>query len=220
MRHPLSLGPPLRQAVAPLFVAVAIVLVLLPLSPPYDLQVFLRAGHAVLHDLQVYPPPGSPAAYSGHSFVYPYFAVWPFVPLAMMSPGLSTALFFALSIGAMLAACVAAAGGDTRPAALVMCSSFAITGLQLGALSPLLCAGAVFLWRLRDRPAGFAVLAAAVVVSKLFLAPLLVWPLLARAACVRLRTALTLGSSRWVSCGPPPDRRPRSGPVRLGAHEA
>ena len=125
-------------------------------------------------------PPARRRPTRGTRLVYPYFAVWPFVPLAMMSPGLSTALFFALSIGAMLAACVAAAGGDTRPAALVMCSSFAITGLQLGALSPLLCAGAVFLWRLRDRPVGFAVLAAAVVVSKLFLAPLLVWLPLAR----------------------------------------
>jgi hypothetical protein len=161
-------------------VAVAIVLVLLPLSPSYDLDVFLRAGHAVLHGLQVYPRPGSGAVYSGSSFVYPYAAVWPFVPLSLLPAGLSTPLFFAASVGAMLAACVVAAEGDTWRATLVLCSSFAITGLQLGALSPLLFVGAVFLWRLRDRPIGFALLAAAVVASKLFLAPLLVWLLLAR----------------------------------------
>jgi hypothetical protein len=63
---------------------------------------------------------------------------------------------------------------------LTLCTAFTITGLQLGALSPLLFVGAVFLWRLRDRPVPLALLAAPVIACKLFLAPLLVWLLLAR----------------------------------------
>jgi alpha-1,2-mannosyltransferase len=158
----------------------AIVVVFLPLSRAYDLGVFLKAGSAVIHGLRVYPRPGTPAVYSGFSFVYPYFAVWPFVPLAVLSPTLGTAVFFAISAGAVIAACFVEADGDPRPAMLVLCTSFTITGLQLGALSPLLMAGAVFLWRLRDRPLAFALLAAPVIACKLFLAPLLAWPLLAR----------------------------------------
>jgi alpha-1,2-mannosyltransferase len=189
----MSLRPSFLRAVAPLLVTAAIVLVLLPLSPAYDLHVFLRAGYAVLHALQVYPRPGSPAVYSGFSFVYPYAAVWPFVPLSAISPELSTAVFFAVSISALFAACVFAVDGDTWPATLVLCSSFAITGLQLGALSPLLCAGAVLLWRLRDRPVAVGVVAAAVVASKLFLLPLLVWLLLARRRrALAYASALTL----------------------------
>ncbi len=172
--------PDLRRASAPLLLVAVIVVVFLPLTPSYDLDVFLRAGYAVLHGQHVYPSPGSPAVYSGSSFVYPYFAVWPFVPLAAMPSGVSTMLFFIVCVCAVLAACFVAAKGDPWPATLTLGTAFTITGLQLGALSPLLFVGVVFLWRLRDRPLAFALLAAPVVASKLFLAPLLVWLLLAR----------------------------------------
>ena len=161
-------------------VLVTIVVVILPLSRSYDLDVFLRAGYAALHGQQIYPSAGSPTVYSGSAFVYPYFAAWPFVALAGISAGLSTTLFFAACACAVLVACLIGAKGDVWPAALTLCTAFTITGLQLGALSPLLFVGAVFLWRLRERPLAFALLAAPVIACKLFLAPLLVWPLLAR----------------------------------------
>jgi alpha-1,2-mannosyltransferase len=116
-----------------------IVVVFLPLSPAYDLDVFLRAAYAALHGLHVC----SSAVYSGFSFVYPYFALWPFVPLVALSPGLSTILFFALGSGAVIAACLVAADDDPWRTLLVLCTAFTITGLQLGALSPLLFAGAL-----------------------------------------------------------------------------
>jgi hypothetical protein len=169
-----------RQAGIPLLLVGAIAALFLPLTPTYDLNVFLHAGRAALDGRQIYPTPGSPAVYSGFSFVYPYFAVWPFVPLAALPSGLSTTLYFAISVGAVLAASYIAADGDPWPPALVLCTTYTITGLQLGALSPLLFAGTVLMWRLRGRPVAFALLAAPVVASKLFLAPLLLWPLLAR----------------------------------------
>jgi hypothetical protein len=110
--------------------------------------------------------------------VYPYFAVWPFVPLAALGHGLASAVFISIVVVAVVAACFAASDRDPWRAALVLASAYTITGLQLGALSPLLFAGAVFLWVLRDRPVAFALLAAPVIGSKLFLAPLLLWPLL------------------------------------------
>ena len=161
-------------------ILILIVFVFLPLSPSYDLDVFLRAGYAAVHHQSVYPSPGSQAVYSGSSFVYPYFAVWPFAAIAGMSSGLSTMLFFGACVCAVLVACLVGARRDPWPAALTLGTAFTITGLQLGALSPLLFVGAVLLWHVRDRPPAFALLAGPVVACKLFLAPLLVWLLLAR----------------------------------------
>jgi len=158
----------------------AVVVVFLPLTPAYDLEVLLQAGRAVPHGLAVYPSPSSPAVYSGSSFVYPYLTVWPFVPLAALPIWLATALFFMIVVGAVLTASFLGSERDPVIAVLVLATSFTLTGLQLGTLSPLLFAGAVFLWRLRDRPVAFGLLAGPVVASKLFLVPLLAWPLLAR----------------------------------------
>lgn len=158
----------------------AIVTVLLPLTPSYDLDVFLRAGHALLHGQGVYPSPNSAAVYSGHSFVYPFVSAWPFVPLAALPHTVARGVFLAVSAGAVLAAALGRPDRDSWPAVLVLATAFTITGLQLGALSPLLLAGAVYVWRLRDRPVAGGLLAAAVVTSKLFLIPLLLWLLLSR----------------------------------------
>lgn len=201
---------------------VAIVVVFLPLTPAYDLQVLLQAGRAAPDGLAVYPSPSSPAVYSGASFVYPYLTVWPFVPLAALPIWLATAVFFVIVLGAILTASVLGSERDPVIAVLVLATSFTLTGLQLGTLSPLLLAGAVFLWRLRDHPVAFGLLAGPVVASKLFLVPLLAWPLLARrhrafawaSACT---TVLIAGGFALGPLGPSAYARLLS---VLGAHEA
>ncbi len=219
-------APGLGRVCAPLLVVaaivVAIVSLVLPLSPSYDLDVFLRAGYAAVHGQHVYPRVGSPAVYSGSSFVYPYFAVWPFVALAVMAPGLSTMLYFFLCVCAVLAASLLAARGDPWPAALTLGTAFTITGLQLGALSPLLFVGVVLLWRLREHPLALALLAAPVIASKLFIAPLLLWLLLARryrafAYASAATLALLALSFALGPIGPAPYTRMLS---QLGTHEA
>jgi hypothetical protein len=170
----------LVRASAPLGAVIAIAVLILPLSPAYDLNVFLHAGNAVLHGRDIYPAVGTRAVYSGFSFVYPAVVAWPFVPLAALPVHLATLLFFAACASAVIAASMFAADGDRWIPVLVLSTSFTITGLQLGSLSPLLFVGAVLAWKLRDRPRVFGLVAAPVVVSKLFLAPLLVWPLLVR----------------------------------------
>jgi alpha-1,2-mannosyltransferase len=214
--------PRLWRASLPLLLIGVIVVVFLPLTRSFDLDVFLRAGYALIHGQNVYPSPGSPAVYSGSSFVYPYFAAWPFVALATLPPGLGTMMFFVLSACAVLAACLIAAKGDPWPATLTLCTAFTVTGLQLGALSPLLFVGVVFLWRLRDKPLAFALLAAPVVASKLFLAPLLVWTLLAR----RYRTFAYASASTVAllalsfALGPIGPAQYLNVLSQLGAHEA
>jgi hypothetical protein len=103
-----------------------------------------------------------------------------FVPAAALPSSVAVPLFIAVSAGAVLAAGVLAAEATVWAVALVLGSSFVVTGLQLGAVSPLLLAGAVWMWRLRDRPRRFALVATLVAGSKLFLIPLLLWPLAAR----------------------------------------
>ncbi len=49
-----------RVAASLLLVAAIVVAFLLPLTPAYHVDVFLRAGHAALRGLQVYPAPGTP----------------------------------------------------------------------------------------------------------------------------------------------------------------
>ena len=216
----------IRRVIAPLLVAaaivVAIVVVFLPLTPSYDFDVFLHAGYAAVHGQNLYPNISSPAVYSGSSFVYPYFAVWPFMALAAMPAGLSTMLFFFVCMCAVLVACLAGAKRDPWPAILTLCTAFTITGLQLGALSPLLFVGAVFLWRLRERPILLALLAAPVIACKLFLAPLLVWLLLVRryrvfAYASASTLALLALSFALGPIGPAPYLQLLSA---LGAHEA
>jgi hypothetical protein len=223
---PASLGAEPRRVTVPLLVAaaivIAIVVVFLPLTRSYDLDVFLHAGYAAVHGQNLYPNPGSPAVYSGSSFVYPYVAVWPFMALAAMPAGLSTMLFFLLCVCAVLVACFVGARGDPWPAILTLCTAFTITGLQLGALSPLLFVGAVFMWRLRERPILLALLAAPVIACKLFLAPLLVWLLLARryrafAYASASTLALLALSFALGPIGPAPYLHLLS---QLGAHEA
>jgi alpha-1,2-mannosyltransferase len=175
---PRPLPAPWQAALVVACVA-AIALLFLPLTPMYDFNVFLHAGRGLLRGLTVYPSPGSPAVYSGSSFVYPYLVSWPFAILALLPGWAARALFFLAGAGAVVAATIVAGRRDAVATVLVLATAFTITGLQLGALSPLLFAGAVLLWALRDRPRAFGISASLVVACKLFLAPLLLWPLLA-----------------------------------------
>jgi alpha-1,2-mannosyltransferase len=169
-----------RQVAPALAALITVAVVFLPLTPAYDFEVFRHAGYALLHGLPVYPRIGSPAVFSGSAFVYPYFAAWPFALFALAPFGIGAGLFFALSAAAVVFAALAAADRDPVPPVFVLGTAFTITGLQLGTLSPLLFAGTIFLWKLRDRPLAFALLAAPVMAAKVFLLPLLLWPLLAR----------------------------------------
>ncbi|WP_052711128.1 glycosyltransferase 87 family protein [Pseudofrankia sp. DC12] len=144
----------------------------------FDIDVFLRAGAAVEAGRDPYPSPGSPAVSSGFAFVYPYLVAIPFVPLAWLPRAGAEGLFIGLSVLAVLAGCRLAGARRWQAYALVLVASCTITGLQMGTLNALLFAGLAALWRLRDRPVAAGLLAALLVYSKLFLAPLPLWLLL------------------------------------------
>lgn len=177
-------SPPRRERAVGLAGALGALLLIavfyLPLTGVYDLDDFLRAGSAVLHGRNPYPAVGTAEVYSGSAFVYPYLYSWLFAPLAALPVGVGEAV----GVG-LMAIAVAFTASWVRPRqpavpALVLMTAFTVTGLQLGSLSPLLLAGLIGLWLLRDRPVLFALLAAPLLAAKVFLLPVLLWPLLTR----------------------------------------
>ncbi len=147
--------------------------------PHYDVDVFLRAGAAVGHGHDPYPPPGSAEVYSGFAYVYPYLMAFGFVPLAWLGR-LGASVFIALSTGALFGGTRLAGARDGRTYALVAMASCTITGLQMGTLNAVLFLGLAALWRYRERPVAAGLLAAAVIYAKLFLAPIWLWLVLTR----------------------------------------
>ncbi|MCM3887482.1 glycosyltransferase family 87 protein [Frankia sp. R82] len=149
----------------------------------FDVDVFLRAGAAVRAGHTPYPEPGTAAVSSGSAFVYPYLTVWPFVPLSALSHAAD--LFVAASVLAVLAGTrvsgVRLSGvRDLRIHALVLAASTTVIGLQMGTLNALLFAGLALAWRTRDHPLACGTVVALAIYSKVFLAPVLVWLVLAR----------------------------------------
>jgi alpha-1,2-mannosyltransferase len=165
---------------APVGLVIAIWVLFVPLTHQLDVRVFLRAGAAALQGHDIYPALGTPSVYSGSAFVYPAVVVWPFALLAGLPHPMAIPVYFAVCAFGVIAATSFTPTRDRWIPVLVLSTAFTITGLQLGAISPLLFVGAVFLWKLRDRPLLFGLVAAPVIVSKLFLAPLLIWPLVAK----------------------------------------
>jgi alpha-1,2-mannosyltransferase len=148
--------------------------------PMYDLHTFTRAAHQVLAGHDPYPHVPSAALFSGHAFVYPWLTAHLFIPFALLTPGASDVAWFALSCLAIVAACRAARLPDRWSVLVVLLSATTIRGLQVGSLNSFLFLGAALAWTWRDRPWRVAAMLTLVVGAKVFLAPLLIWLLIAR----------------------------------------
>jgi hypothetical protein len=160
-----------------------------------DLDVFLRAGQAVLHGHDPYSSTHSETIRTNAAFVYPLAVAWWFMPLSTI--GASHVVYAIASLLAIGVACWWARPGQPLIAALVLLSSAAVIGLQDGSVNPWLLLGLIAAWRWRDRPVAGGLAVAALVICKLFLWPVLGWLLLSRryrsAAIAMVVTGLTLG---------------------------
>ena len=147
---------------------------------PADLLVFLRAARAVSSGITPYAAPGSPMLWSGHAFVYPYLAAWPFLPLAELPAVLASGLYYVLGVVAVAIAVRLVAGPNSGPVPYVVALTAepAVRALQLGTLNPLLLLGLAVAWRFRRHAVVVVAVLVAVVVAKLFLLPMLLWPAL------------------------------------------
>ena len=143
-----------------------------------DLDVFLRAGQAVLHGHDPYSSTHSETIRTNAAFVYPLAVAWWFAPLSAI--GASHLLYAIASLLAIGLACWWARPGQPLIAALVLLSSAAVIGLQDGSVNPWLLLGLIAAWRWRDRPIVTGLVVAALIICKLFLWPVLGWLLLSR----------------------------------------
>jgi alpha-1,2-mannosyltransferase len=164
------------------------------LIAPFDLLVFIHAGKAVLHGSNPYASVNSIAFRSGHAFVYPLFVAWIFAPIALMPVHLAEVLCQAASAAAIVAGCWLLNRRETAAPALVLTSATTIVGLQMGTFNAFLMGGIALAWHWRKRHSILAgVLLGLLGAAKLFLLPLIVWPIAKRRYPSAVAAALTSG---------------------------
>jgi alpha-1,2-mannosyltransferase len=163
------------------------------LLAPFDLQTFLRAGAQTAAGKTPYASVTSSLFTSGHAFVYPAVVAWLFAPLALIPAHVAIPLYTALSVAAVFVATRWLDRGDLFAPMLILVSSTTIVGLQMGSVNPILLLGVAAAWRWRtDRPLLSGVCLGAAAGVKLFLAPLLLWPLMRRRYSATVAAAATL----------------------------
>lgn len=148
---------------------------------PFDFLTFYHAGKHVLEGSSPYPRVNSPVFRSGHGFVYPLFVAWLFAPLALLPRLLAEILYDCASVAAIVASCRMLGRRDFAASVLVLVCSTTIIGLQMGTVNAFLLLGLAASWHWRSsRPVVSGLVLGLTAAAKLFLLPVLVWPLLRR----------------------------------------
>jgi len=139
-----------------------------PFGVLFDFQVLWNAGHDVAHGHSPYP------------FVYPAPAAVFMAPFGALPWKVAVAVFWVVSILALMLALHVLGIEDWRCYGAVFASHATLWALEIGTLSPFLVLAVAVAWRYRDRPHIVAGAIAFVVVTKLFLWPLGLWLLATR----------------------------------------
>ena len=164
------------------------------LLPPFDLLVFIRAGRAVLDGASPYAPVGSSTFLTGHAFVYPLFVAWIFAPVALLPLHVAEVLCEVASAAAVVGGCRLLGRREPLVPVLVLASATTIVGLQMGTINAFLMLGLGLAWRCRDRhPIIAGVLIGLIGAGKLFLLPLIVWPIVTKRYRSAVAASLTAG---------------------------
>jgi hypothetical protein len=148
---------------------------------PFDFLTFFRAGRHVLAGASPYPQVTSAVFRSGHGFVYPLFVAWLFAPLALIPRIPAEVVYGLASVGAIVGSCRMLGRRDFGAAVLVLVCSTTIIGLQMGTVNAFLLLGLACSWYWRSsHPLLSGVALGLAAAAKLFLVPVLLWPLLVR----------------------------------------
>jgi alpha-1,2-mannosyltransferase len=163
-----------------------------PFGMLFDFQVMWNAGHDVVQGHSPYP------------FVYPAPAAVLMAPFGALPWKLAVALFWIVSMLALMLALHILEVEDWRCYGAVFASHATLWALEIGTISPLLVLAAAVAWKYRDRPQVVAAAVAFVIVMKLFLWPLALWLLATRRyravlASILQTVALVIGC--WAIIG-------------------
>lgn len=197
-----------KQAVALSALVAVLVVTFGHLLQPFDFLTFLHAGSDVLAGRLPYASPSSSVFKAGHAFVYPLYVAWTFAPLAVLPAWAAEVLYGAASLTAIVISCrLLGRSGLAAPNLVLVCST-TIIGLQMGTLNAFLLLGLASAWKWREsRPRLAGVVLGAAATAKLFLIPVLLWPLVRRrygqaTAAVASAVALALLSCALGSFSP------------------
>jgi hypothetical protein len=141
----------------------------------FDLHVMWQAGHDVVTGHSPYP------------FVYPPPAAFLMAPFGALPWNVAVVVFALSAVAALVIALRLLGVRDWRCHALALGALPMASSITIGTLSPFIALGAAVAWRYRDRRWVVAAAIVGVVVTKIFLWPLVIWLLATR----RFRTAAT-----------------------------
>lgn len=151
----------------------------------WDFHAFYFGARMYLDGRSPYPAHSLAALAGKQGFVYPAPMAALFVPMALLPYTVSLTLWLVGSVAAIAVGLRVLGVRDWRCLGALFLTHPVLESVRLGTLMPFLMLLLALLWRHRDRIAAAAALAAVLVLSKVFLFPLLLW----LAATRRARTA-------------------------------
>jgi Glycosyltransferase family 87 len=144
-----------------------------------DFHVFWEAGRHYVSGAAIYPSLATaarpPAHLAGNLFVYPAAMAALFVPFGLLPYAVACTLWLALGVAAVCGAIRLFGVRDWRCYGAVFLWPTILTSLTVGTLTPFLLLALAAMWHWRERVVRAAAAAAFILVSKLFLWPLLFW---------------------------------------------
>jgi hypothetical protein len=211
----------LRSGVSPRLIAVAnaVVFGLVPLvlavssvasdwhagAPGFDFRGTLwDPGIAILHGHSPYPPPHEADLRTGNPAVYPPTLMLVVAPLTLLPWQVGLAVWLGLVAGAVGLALRLLGVRDPRVYGVALVFSPLLSGFAEGNAVLLLPLGLAALWRWRDRPWSAAAATAGLIVTKVFLWPVLVWLVVTRrvrAASYSVLLAAGAVTVSWAAIG-------------------
>lgn len=165
---------------------------------PHDLAVFLGAASKVLHGVSPY------AFNADQTYAYPPLLAFLVSPLQPLGPGIAALVWTLVSLAAVIGALWLLEVRDWRCFALTGAFLFTRSAVDLGTIGPLLLLALAVAWHWRGRLVEPAIAIGAAIALKLFLWPLVVWPLVMRrlrASVASVGFALVLVLVPWAVIG-------------------
>ena len=158
-----------------------------------DFRIFRGAAHALVHGHSPYVQPTAHLLAGDNRFVYPAPIGLLFAPFNLLGPTASSLVYLLLSVVAVVLAVRLLGVTDWRVPGVALIGGGVYVSFVNGSIGPFLLLALAAAWRYRDRPVSGVLLALAAA-AKLFLWPVLLWPVFARRPRVVLAAAATLAA--------------------------
>lgn len=159
----------------------------------FDYKPLWQASHHLFHGESPYPPPHAAALRNEQQFVYPPIAAVLAAPLAVFPFIVAAILFAAIELVGTVLTLRVLGVRDWRCYGVALLWLPVIENVLIGSISTLLALGLAVAWRYRESRWTAPLVVAAVIASKVFLWPVLVWLVATRRGMAAARALLIAG---------------------------